>query len=150
METNQFLIFKTGGQLYGIEVEMIAGVEEPDNIKLFQHSLANVVGMLPLRDKEIPVYSLRKKFSLDDNWDIKQGKIIVSVDNTYGFTADDILSVAMIKDEETEPVPAVVINDKTEYIKGFATAEDGLITLINATKLIDEEEKEVIEELNRA
>ena len=149
METNQYLIFKTGGQLYGIEVEMIAGVEEPDKIKRFERSLANVVGMLPVRDKEIPVYSLREKFSLDDKWDIKKGKIIVSIDNTYGFTADDISAVIVINEEDVEPAPAVIINEKTEYIKGFATSEEGLVTLINAAKLVDAEEKEVIEELNR-
>ncbi|NLO09864.1 MAG: purine-binding chemotaxis protein CheW [Clostridiales bacterium] len=141
MSTKQ-AVFQLNGEEYGLLITDVSTVEKDMDIRKMANSPSNVKGKINLRDRDIPVYSLRRKFGIED---IKQDKntryLIIDVKGMdIAFEVDHMKGILDLESSDIFDVPPVIKCNDTSYIKSIANVGDGLILLLDSNYLLEEEE----------
>ena len=65
---NRVIIFRLGSERYGIDVELVKGIEraQKQSVVRIPNSVPYIKGIINLRGVVVPVYDIRSKFSLED------------------------------------------------------------------------------------
>ena len=149
MDTKQ-IIFKIGNEQYGIDILKVHEIENANNIVPVPNSQECVLGIMHLRDSVIPIYSLRRKFNMDDyeitQKDEEPQKLIIaaSKDMEIGFLVDRVEEIMEIKDSQIFNTPRIVRNEDTAYIDRVACVNKKIIILLNFDAIVSDEEMEDI------
>lgn len=140
-------VFLVNGEEYGLDILHISTVEKDMDIKILANSPSNVKGKINLRGKDIPVYSLRSKFALEDKKQDKNTRyLIVDIKGMdIAFEVDQVKGILDLDETNIYDVPPVVKGTNTSYIKSVAKVNDGLILLLNSSNLLADEEFEALQ-----
>ena len=65
MMTKQ-VIFKLGSEQYGMDISLVSGIENYMRVVQIPNAPAHIIGILNLRGNVIPIYSLRRKFNMEE------------------------------------------------------------------------------------
>lgn len=151
MATLQQVVFKLDKEEYGLDIMSVNGIEKYQEVVKIPNSPEYVDGIINLRGEVLPVFSLRKKFHLQEKEKDDKTKIIVAYTNNMkiGFVVDMVVEILNIEEEDIEATPKILTGIDRRYIKSVAKVDERMIILLDIELIVTDEEKmslgEVIE-----
>jgi len=148
-QKGRFLTFKLGEESFGLEIKYvteIVGIQPITNIP----EVPNYVkGIINLRGKVISVIDVRIKFKKEPvEYDERTCIIVIDIDDiSIGLIVDEVSEVVTIKDEDIVPPPSYKTGFQNKYIKGVGKYKDGVKLLLDSNKLLTNEEKQKISDV---
>ncbi len=144
------LFFKVGRQLYGLDVLRTHGIENLDNFTPIMNISPHVKGLMALRGDILPVYSLPSKFGAEQKPMGPQTQLFVGKlrdGMMVAFVMDDVQEIIEVEMSEFSETPELIKSDATDYVENVVKNKGVLAIMVSLDKVIDPQEKEVIQKL---
>jgi len=154
MATKQEVIFKLGGEEYGLDIMKVYGIEKYQQITKVPNTPEYIEGIINLRGEVHPIYNLRKKFKMPEKPIDDDTKMIIvnSNDMMVGFIVDAVSEIRHIEESDIKPGPKLISGIDRRYIIGVGKVGERMIILLDVDLILEDEEKreisQVIEENN--
>ncbi|SHH00063.1 chemotaxis protein CheW [Tepidibacter thalassicus] len=151
MAEKKYVIFKLNKEEYGVDIMMVKEVSEVRETIKVPNTPHFVDGIINIRGEITPIISLKKRFNIEDNRESIEGAkiIVVSIkDKLVGFLVDDVSQVLSIDEENIDPAPGLIVDVDKAYIQGISKLEDKMIIMLDLEKVLDENEKDLIGEMD--
>ena len=146
LKIDQYLTFKLGDEMFGIDVGKAREVLDVVNVTRVPQAPDFMIGVINLRGSVVPVINLRKKFGLNDvEKTIDTCIIVMEVDLNgetivIGTLVDSVQEVLDLDENRIEPPPRIGSKLKTEFIKGMGSLEDQFIIILDIDRVFTIEE----------
>lgn len=146
------IIFHVGEEEYGFDVQMVTAIEPMMDIVPVPNAPACVMGLMNLRGEVIPVYSLRKRFALEEYNDMAKNKLIVTRHDgkSLAFKVDEVLEMHDFEDSDISATPVIAKSAKTSYVRSVANKKGKLVLLLNPAGMYEGDEEAQMEEVLKA
>lgn len=143
------VVFKVGNESYGLDILKVNAIEDYDGVVPIPNAPENILGILNLRGEIIPVFSLRKKFSLLEIPADDKTQLIVTRSNSMpvGFKVDSVEEISEIDGEDLHPMPVITQGDLTSYASCVANKDGKLIVLIDNDNVINKREQKAASDI---
>jgi purine-binding chemotaxis protein CheW len=139
----QLVIFKLGGESFGIDIASVEGINKMLQITKIPQSPDYLEGITNLRGSVLPVIDLQKRFGMslaERNHDTRI--VVANVDGLkVGMIVSEVSEVLTIEDNVIEPPPPMVSNVNSEFITGVAKIDKRLVILLDLAKVLTGDEK---------
>ena len=147
MENIKPVIFKLQGEKYGIDINLVSGIEMDQKIVSVPNAPDNIKGIINMRGIIVPVYNLARKFGFEDI-DSKNSQLIITrINDMYlAVEVEGVEEIFDISAASLSEIPKIVLGSRTSYIKEVAKVKDELIIIIDIDKLLSEDEQKDMEE----
>lgn len=139
----RYVSFMVGLEEYGADIRWVQEIKVWDSVTRLPHTPKYVLGVLNLRGAIVPVLDLRVRFGLD-RAPFEPTTVIIVVrvpgergERTVGVVVDAVNEVHDIAPEQIQPPPLSAGPADQVFIKGIATLEDRMITLLNLELLVN-------------
>lgn len=134
----QTVVFSLGNESYGIDIFRVNEIIRLREITPIPRTDAHLRGLVNLRGKTIPVVDLRARLALATADDSESTRIIVvdTEQGHVGIVVDQVREVVTLQTDQIEATPALVTDFNTEFVKGVARNDEGLITLLDLDKAL--------------
>ena len=142
---NSFIIFRLGGELYGVPILSVREIFEFQPVKPVPFVPNYYLGIINLRGKIVSIIDLKKKFKMKQNEDVKSGGFIMVMEmseNVIGVVIDETLGVNQVEINEISFNPVSDTTIDSDYLIGATRINDELVTLVDLSLLINIEEIE--------
>ena len=149
MRTTQQIIFKIQDGEYGLDVSKVNGIETLHNVVAVPNVASHILGIINLRGQVLPIYSLRRKFGLEEVPVNEQTKIIVTTSSgiTIAFKVDEVKEIIECSEDKLSQFPVIARTEETAYVDVVANHNGRLILLLNQDNILGKQEAEAITEL---
>ncbi|MFA5524079.1 MAG: chemotaxis protein CheW [Tissierellales bacterium] len=149
MSEKQYVIFKLGKEEYGIDIMNVREIVQYQESVKIPNSPVFIEGIINYRGKVIPIICLKRKFGMAGGQKDANTRIIVINlnDRQIGFLVDEASQTIRIDDLDIDPTPEVISGIERKYITGVGKVDNRLVILIDLEKVLTEDEKEKIENL---
>lgn len=150
LETKQYLTFKLGEEIFGVDVIQIREILEYIKVTKIPQTPDFMCGVINLRGSVVPVIDMRLKFGMEKIERTIDTCIIVmeieldSEKMYLGALVDSVQEVFELEPDEIEAAPKIGTRLKTEFIQGMGKKGDKFIILIDIDKIFSSEELEII------
>ena len=150
-ETIQYLTFKLGDELFGVDVSKAREVLDYSEVTHVPQMPGYMLGVINLRGSVVPVINLRKKFGMVDSEQTIDTCIIVieiEIDGdviVVGTMVDAVQEVLDLTEAQIEPPPRLGTKLNTEFIKGMGNIDDQFLIILDIDRVFTAEELSVIE-----
>lgn len=148
MEFNP-VVFTIGNQEYGVDIELVSGIEKIQQIVKVPNSNPDIKGIINLRGDVIPIYSLRHHFGLEETEVTDDTRFIVV--NTNGLNialeVEKVDEIQEVTEDMIHTLPRIVRSEKTRYIDKVVNENGRLILVLSIENLLTEEETKDIKKL---
>lgn len=143
------IIFHVGPEEYGMDVQVVTAIEPMMEIVPVPNAPVCVLGLMNLRGEVIPVYSLRKRFGMEEqNNPAKNKLIVVTYDGkALAFKVDEVLEMCDFDEDKITDTPVIAKTAKTAYVRGVANKQGKLVLLLNPAGMYEGDEEEQMEEI---
>lgn len=141
------VVFKIGGQLFGIDINVVQSIEKQINIVPVPNSTPYIKGIVNLRGEVIPVYSLKRKFNMKDESYTDSSIIIETGSIKLALEVDEVIEIGAISGTDVTDMPFIVRNDDTRYMTRIVHSGKDLIIVIEAEKLLTEQEEQNLKKM---
>lgn len=114
-EERQLVSFTVEGEEYAIDIDKIQEIVQiPEHIVKVPNSESSVIGIMNLRDRVLPLTSLRKIFNLDDKAFDESSRIIVLTLQgiSVGIVVDSVKEVLRVPHSLIEPVSSMLFKEE--------------------------------------
>ncbi|MGE5415473.1 MAG: chemotaxis protein CheW [Acidobacteriota bacterium] len=148
-QKGMFLIFTLGKEDYGIEIRYVTEIIGIQTITEVPELPEYVKGVINLRGKIIPVVDVRLRFKKEPQvYDDRTCIVVVDIQGIpIGLVVDRVSEVLHINDEEIAPPPE--LNKAFQkYIKGIGKVDNQVKLLLDAERLMDEDEIEKLVDIS--
>ena len=148
MQATQQIIFKVQDGEYGFDVSTVNAIETLNNVVAVPNVEHHILGIINLRGEVLPIYSLRRKFGLEEVPVNDQTKIIVTTSNgvTIAFKVDEVKEIIDCTVDKLSQFPSIARTSETDYVDMVANHNGRLILLLNQDKILAKNEAEAISE----
>lgn len=150
-EVNQYLTFRLGDEIYGLDVihiKEVLGVPRITRVPRMPEYLSRVIN---LRGSVVPVLDMRQKFGLGQTVITENTSIIVIELNgmlkdeesetlTIGLFSDGVEEVVDILPGDIEPPPKLGFSIDTSFLSGMGKLGESFVILLDLKKLLSEHE----------
>lgn len=134
------VVCNLGNQLFGIDISVVRGIEKEQQVVLVPNSASYIKGIMNLRGEIIPIYSLRKKFGMEE-FDGETQFIVVRIgDMPLAIEVDGVGEIFQADETTIFDTPKIVMSKDTRYINKVINDEGRLILMIDVDKLLTEDE----------
>lgn len=139
---SRWVTFKLDDEIYGIDVMQIREVLRSPEISPVPGSPPYVLGIINLRGHVVAIIDTRRRFGLAsrDVDDASRILILEAGDHVVGFLVDSVAEVAEIRSSEMEMAPDTGSGNASRFITGLCNRKEGLLILIDANRLLSNEE----------
>lgn len=150
-ETVQYLTFKLGDELFGVDVSKAREVLDYSEVTHVPQMPGYMLGVINLRGSVVPVINLRKKFGMADSEQTIDTCIIVieiEIDGdviVVGTMVDSVQEVLDLTESQIEPPPRLGTKLNTEFIKGMGNIDDQFLIILDIDRVFTAEELSFIE-----
>ena len=147
---NMYLTFRLGEEDYGIETRHVTEIVGMQKITEVPDMPDFIRGVINLRGKVIPVMDVRLRFHMQArDYDQRTCVVVVHIDQTQiGLIVDTVNEVRTILPEQISPPPNVAGTTHHRYINGMGRIGEAVNILLDASKLLQDEERDaLVEEL---
>lgn len=150
MAERQYVVFKLGQEEYGIDIMNVREIGPYQESVKIPNVPSFVEGIINYRGQVIPIICLKKRFNIaskdiDNNTRI----IIINLDERQvGFIVDEASQTIKLDDKDIDPTPTIITGVDMKYITGVGKSDNRLIILIDLEKVLTDEEKEKIQQIN--
>lgn len=143
--------FKIGNEEYGVDINQVRSIEMVLPIVPMQnlHDInTNIKGVIKLRGNNIPVYSLRKKFGMEDIQYTEDTKIIIVKAERLliGLEADAVEGIQNVEENHIFEMPKLLQAEDTRYYGNIINMNGRLTVMLNMDELMSTEEFNALEE----
>ena len=147
--TRQVVGFRLGDEQYGIEITMIQEIILLGEITGIPQVPSYIEGLINLRGSVIPIIDLRKRFRLPTSPFTDDTRVVVVNvhQKTIGLIVDAVTQVRRIAVDQIDSAPTTVMGQ--EHISGLAKLDEGLLILMDVSKVLDHGPVETTERVNR-
>jgi purine-binding chemotaxis protein CheW len=154
MAEEQFIIFRLGGQEYGMP---IAAVEEiarpPERITRLPKAPSFIDGMMNLRGIVVPVVDLRRRFDVASKEPgIAERVLVLAIGGgKTGFLVDSVSEVLQVPTNAIRPAPELSA-EQMRLIGRIANfdSESRMILLVDPAQLLDQVEADMLNKFDRS
>lgn len=148
MEELQIIVFKVGEEFYGIDIKTVSGIETVKGFTKVPNTASYIKGIISLRGSIVPVYSLRKKFGLEDLEREELNLVIARLgDVEMAIEIDKIDVIQNVEPSMIHGVPSIVKTPGEQYYDKVISVDDRIIVVISAEKLVSDADKEMLDKL---
>lgn len=145
-QEDKYLTFVLNHEEYGIEIKHVIEIIGIQNITSVPDLPHYIKGVINLRGKVIPVMDVRIRFNINEQAYNERTCIIVITVNEQlvGLIVDEVSEVLDIPKTSVEPSPRVNRGEGSKFVQGMGKVGDAVIILLNADKLLFDEDLEKI------
>ena len=150
-EERQFVSFLVAGEEYAIPIESVQEIVlVPEHITKVPNSESTILGIMNLRNKVLPLASLRRLFGFPEESLTEQSRIVVLSlgELSVGIVVDNVREVLRVPEALIEPVPPIIVQNETNFeITEICRLNDGkrLVSIISVPNLFKHKDiKEVL------
>ncbi len=146
MQSTKQAIFMLGEEEYGMDIMEVNIIEKFMAIEPVASFPKNLKGIIKLRGDVIPVYSLRRKFGMEDLEVSDDTRFIITTSNgiLMAYEIDKMSEIVQFEEGQVFDVPPVVQGKDTSYMKSVANIGDRLIIVLDHDGILSEEEQNKI------
>lgn len=143
------IIFLVGKDEYGLDVQGITAIESMTDIVPVPNAPACILGLMHLRGEVIPVYSLRKRFDMEEVTDMAKNKLIVARydGKSIAFKVDEVLEMHDFEESTLSDTPVIAKSARTTYIRAVANKQGKLVLLLEPSGMYEGDEEAQMEEV---
>jgi purine-binding chemotaxis protein CheW len=140
-DERQLVSFTVANEEYAIPIENIQEIVQiPEHITKVPNSEQSIIGIMNLRDKILPLASLRKLFGFPEEKLTEQSRIVVlSLRGlSVGIVVDSVKEVLRVPESLIEPVPSIILKDEKNFeISEICRLNEGkrLVSIISVSNL---------------
>ncbi len=145
-ETNQYLTFLLGKEIFALDIATVREVLELANITRIPRTPHFMRGVINLRGHAVPVVDMRLKFGMEAVEDTVNTCIIiveVALDDemtVLGALADSVREVMEIQPDAIDPAPRMGASVDINFIQGMSKLEDDFVMLLDINRIFSTEE----------
>lgn len=142
------VVFKLDDQSFGVDINLVQSIERNINIVPVPNTMQYISGIVNLRGEVIPVYSLKRKFGMNDST-TKRGEnaIIITLPGIkLAVEVDAVHEIGDINEDMIVRMPFIVKTNETGYLDRVANINGRLIILLDIAKILTEEEAEGVKQ----
>lgn len=149
-ETNQYMTFKLGDEIFAINVAKVREVLEVPQITRVPTAPRYMRGVVNVRGQSIPVVDLRTRFGLPLEAETVQSRIIVmelEIDgevSVLGGMADSVHEVIELEPGNINPPPRIAMRWRSEFIQGMGKRGDDFIIILDFDSVFSNDEINLI------
>ena len=146
------IIFRVGEEEYGLDVQMVTAIESMTEVVPVPNAPACILGLMNLRGEVIPVYSLRKRFTLEECNDVMKNKLIVTRYNgkSIAFKVDEVMEMRDFEAGDISETSVIARSDRTNYVRAIANKQGKLVLLLEPAGMYEGDEEARMEEVLKA
>lgn len=150
-DTTQYLTFKLGDELFGVDVSKAREVLDYTEVTHVPQMPDYMLGVINLRGSVVPVINLRRKFGMATSEQTIDTCIIVievEIDAdiiVVGIMVDAVQEVLDLTDAQIEPPPRLGTRLNTEFIKGMGNIDGQFLIILDIDLVFTAEELAVID-----
>ena len=140
MTPNQIVIFTLDDQRYGLPLSAVGRVVRMVDITPLPKAPDNVLGIINVQGRVIPVINLRRRFRLPE-WELALTDRLViahTARRPVALVADAVTGVLEYAEQEAAAAQDILPN--VEYVAGVVKLESGLILVHDLDKFLSLEE----------
>ena len=143
--TNSYLTFKIGTELFGASVKFVISILEMTKITRVPQAPEYMKGVINLRGSVLPVIDTRVKFGITDtkvntNTCILVLELIIKNEALrLGAIVDSVQEVLELSEDDIQPPPQIGSKYQANIIKGMAVRNNQFIMILDINKLFIEE-----------
>ncbi len=134
----QLICFKLADEEYAIDISHVQEIIKLPVMTALPQVPAFCLGITNYRGAVIPIFDLRKKFSLVGSpFDEKTRVVIAQMEDdvVVGVVVDRILDHLKLKSEQIDPAPKIKMLVKQEYILGLGELESRTIIVLDLNEI---------------
>lgn len=142
MQSNKYLTFLIDKQFYAFPIRDVIEIIEVQAVTPVPEFPSYVKGIINLRGRIIPIIDVRLRFHKEEA-EYTERTCIVVVNITgidIGFIVDTVDEVVDIDEENISAAPMISSDRSTRYIIGVGKINNRIILLLDANKMLNEEE----------
>ncbi len=145
-ETNQYLTFTLGEEVFALDIGTVREVLELTAITRIPRTPEFMRGVINLRGRAVPVLELRRKFGMETVTDTVSTCIIIVETELEGESAvigtlvDSVREVVEIPLEAIEPAPRMGTAVRQDFIRGMGHRNDGFVIILDGNRIFSVEE----------
>jgi purine-binding chemotaxis protein CheW len=141
-----YILFQVDGTTYAVPSAQVQQVEMVEKITHVPNAPEFVEGVVYLRDRVVPVISVRRRFHLEKTpYDLRSRLIVVRMDErVVGMAVDAAREFARLAVEDIQPLPEGLSGPGREYLEGVVSLRERLILIANLRRLLTFEEKQAL------
>ena len=145
---DMYLTFRLGDEDYAIEIRYVTEIVGIHKITEVPDMPAHVKGVVNLRGQVIPVIDMRLRFNMiGRSYDERTCIIVINIrERQVGLVVDTVNEVRSIDEMSVSHPPKVGGNHCAQYIHGLGKVGEDVKILLNANKLLFEDDFSVNEE----
>jgi len=150
-DERQLVSFTVADEEYAIPIENIREIVQiPEHITKVPNSEESIIGIMNLRNKVLPLASLRRLFGFSESALTEQNRIVVLSlgELSVGIVVDNVKEVLRVPESLIEPVPSIILKDGKNFeITEICRLNEGrrLISVISVPNLFKHKDiKEVL------
>lgn len=150
MAERKLVLFKLGDENYGLDIEIVKGIEKLLPVVRIPNSVPYIEGIINLRGAIIPVLNLRKRFSLPEVADTDATEFLVTSvgDTMLAIKVDAVDSIYDLNAADIYETPVIVQTLETAYMKEVVLMEDKrLVIVLDAEELLSAQEKAAVRKM---
>lgn len=150
MADRKLVLFKLDEENYGLDIEIVKGIEKLLPIVRIPNSVPYIQGIINLRGSIIPVLSLRNRFSLPEVPDTDATEFLITSvgDTQLAIKVDSVDSIYDLNTASIFETPAIVKGADTSYMKEVVLMNDKrLIIVLEASELLSQQEKAAVQQM---
>lgn len=144
--TDQYLTFTLAGEEYGVDILSVQEVKVWSGVTALPNTPGHIKGVLNLRGVIVPIIDLRKRFGIEAiEYDTSTVIVVLKLEKDEGSTVigvvvDTVSDVLDIPRSSHKSVNGLEFNRHSEAITGVATVNNKMVIMLNAMKLLDEDD----------
>ena len=141
-EITQWVKFRLSGESYGIRVLKVQEIQRYSEISPIPGAPSYVLGIINLRGNVISVLNTREKFGLDELEITDDTRIVIleAATQVVGILVDSVAEVISLKASDVDIAPNVGNEETAKFIDGVTNKEGELLILLDAEKILNDEE----------
>ena len=140
-ESNRYLIFSLGTELYGSPLQLIREVLKNGEVKEVPYMKTYFKGVINVRGKIISVLDLREKFGLKIDVETTEMMLVIEKDGHYLATiVDEVLAVGTIEEGSVDRNPTLSTKIPLDFFLGIGQWKNRLVNLIDIGGVMSKED----------
>ncbi|MDH5570271.1 MAG: chemotaxis protein CheW [Gammaproteobacteria bacterium] len=153
-DQTQFLSFTLGDEDYGVNILRVQEIRGWEEVREIPNTPDYIKGVLNLRNTVVPIVDLRIRFSLEScEYKATTVIIVLSVEkndgaHVMGVVVDAVSDVLNIEPDKIKTAPNFGAKINTKYMNGMVMVNDRMVILLDADKLLDQDELSAIENIS--
>jgi len=152
VDEDQLVSFEVAGQEYAFPIEQVQEIVQlPDRITQVPQAPGHLIGVITLRDRLLPLFSMREMFRLPPASLSEANKVVVVSlgDLSVGVVMDSVKEVLRVSRSLVEPMPGLLSRDyHLNDVRAICRLQDGrrLVSILSAEQMFNADElRDVVE-----